>query len=56
MPMGAIFWMFMILWLVFFGWTRWGGPAAAPYAWGPNILLYVLMFLLGWKVFGFVVS
>jgi hypothetical protein len=53
MPIGMIFWMLMILWFVFWGWTTWG-PAAA-YNWAPSILLFVLLFLLGWHDFGFVV-
>lgn len=53
MPIGMVFWMLMILWFVFYGWTTWGGGSG--FAWGPNILLFVLLFLLGWHDFGFVV-
>lgn len=53
MPIGMVFWMLMILWFVFWGWTNWGGGTA--FGWAPNILLFVLLFLLGWHDFGFVV-
>jgi len=47
MPMGILFWVLMILWLVFgffsgTGWAFWGGQA----------LTFVLFALLGWKCFG----
>lgn len=50
-----IFWLLMILWFVFglvvtneSGWNR-------RFIAG-GLLLFVLLFLLGWKVFGFVVQ
>lgn len=55
MPIGMIFWMLMILWFVFWGWTTWG-PGMTQYSWAPHALLFVLLFLLGWRTFGFVVS
>jgi len=50
MPMGILFWVLMILWLIFgilsgsigSGWALWGGHA----------LTFVLFALLGWKCFG----
>lgn len=53
MPIGFIFWVIMLLILVF-GFVR-TAPALAPYSWGWDILLYILLFLLGWKVFGFAI-
>lgn len=57
MPIGIIFWVLMILWFFFGLWVNRGpfkegnyGPA------GANLLLFVLLFLLGWRVFGFVVQ
>lgn len=44
MPMGILFWVLMIVWLVF-GW--WGAYPIASSA-----LLFVLLGLLGWKTFG----
>jgi hypothetical protein len=55
MPIGMVFWMLMILWFIFWGWTNWGGGSASQFGWAPNLLLFVLLFLLGWKDFGFVV-
>jgi len=55
MSMGSIFWTLMIIWLVLWGATTWG-PGAAQFGWAPNILLFVLLFLLGWHDFGFVVK
>jgi hypothetical protein len=54
MPAGMIFWMLMILWAVF---GLWWGISRSPY--GQYVgagLIFVLFFLLGWKVFGFVVQ
>lgn len=51
MSIGFIFWLLMILWAVFGIW-RAGGDR---YAIGGNVLLFVLLFLLGWRVFGFIV-
>jgi hypothetical protein len=56
MPIGLLFWMLMILWLIFGGvWRRQG--AAWVYGWGGNmLLLFVLLFLLGWNDFGFILQ
>lgn len=51
MSIGLIFWVLMLLSLLGWGWGRpWNAPG---YGWGMNLLTYVLLFLLGWKVFGF---
>jgi hypothetical protein len=55
MPIGMIFWMLMILWFVFWGWTTWG-PGGSAFSWGPSIFLFALLFLLGWHDFGFVIK
>lgn len=57
MKIGVIFWLLWIIWAIFgvySGWTL-AGPDRGRY-YGGNILLLVLFFLIGWKVFGFVVS
>jgi hypothetical protein len=51
MNIGLAFWILMLIWLVFglawhFGWIGAYGP------WGGSLLLFVLLLLLGWKVFG----
>ncbi len=57
MPAGMIFWMLMIMWAVF-GWF--GIAIETPYRrlalGGCGLLTFILLFLLGWKVFGFVVQ
>jgi hypothetical protein len=55
MSIGLLFWILMILW--FFSWAgaTWGGP---QYSWAlhaSSALLFVLLFLVGWKIFGFVI-
>lgn len=52
MSIGTVFWMLMIIWLVF-GW--WSTPAGDRIGWGRVGLIFVLLFLLGWKEFGFVI-
>jgi Na+/proline symporter len=51
---GAIFWLLMILWLLFgLYWNRAdlrGGNYGIA---GGNLILFILLFLLGWKAFGF---
>ena len=54
MPMGSIFWTLMIIWFVLWGVTTWGPWTNA--SWAPGILLFILLFLLGWHDFGFVVK
>ena len=58
MPIGMIFWMLMILWFVFG--LYWNWPASnSPAAIGPigsHLLIFILFFIVGWKVFGFVVQ
>lgn len=54
MTIGFLFWLLMILWLIF-GVV---GPNWPPNGrgWFPicgSFLLWVLLFLLGWRVFGF---
>jgi len=52
MKIGFVFWLLMLLWLVFGLYLFWpqGGATFVPL--GGNLLLFVLLFLLGWKSFG----
>lgn len=54
MTRGAIFWMLMILTVIFSLWFSWpsqgGLRGFAPL--GGNLLLFVLLALLGWDVYG----
>jgi hypothetical protein len=52
MPIGYIFWLLMIVWAVFGFWWGWSRDPRGP--WVGVVLVFVLLFLLGWKVFGFV--
>lgn len=54
MPVGVIFWVLMIIAAVVgIAATRGTGPY---FVWGGGFLIWVLLFLLGWKSFGFIVS
>jgi len=48
MTLGLAFWILMLLWLVFGLWTTWPNH----YLVGGNLLLFVLLLLIGWKLFG----
>lgn len=54
MTIGFLFWLLMILWFLFgLYWNRstiQGGDYGIV---GGNLMLFVLLFLLGWKIFGF---
>jgi len=49
MSIGLLFWVIMIIGLLFGLYTN----RANPLAWaGSNLVLWILLALLGWKVFG----
>jgi len=50
MSLGLLFWILMLLWLIGYGY----GATRSPLNWpvvGPNVLFFVLLVCLGWKVF-----
>jgi len=51
MTIGTMFWILMIVWLVFGFWSNW--PVTNSRAIGGHFLIWLLLFLLGWQVFGF---
>ncbi len=53
MPVSVIFWVLMIIAAVVGVAATRGGPY---FAWGGSFLIWILLFLLGWRVFGFIVS
>lgn len=50
MSRSLIFWLLMILWFIFGLWSAW--PIQNYGLVGGNVLLFVVIGLLGWKVFG----
>ncbi len=44
------YWILMLIWLVFGLWSNW--PAAGIRPLGGTLLLFLLLVLVGWKVFG----
>lgn len=53
MPTGILFWVLMILWFFFGLYWHWPEVSGGKYGIvGGNLLLFVLLGLLGWKVFG----
>jgi hypothetical protein len=56
MPKGLLFWILMILWAVLGIYQ--GRPNDGKWNWGGvggSLLLFVLLFLLGWGIFGFAI-
>jgi len=52
--MFLVFWVIMILWFVTGLMWNWPGATSPPYAvMGNSVMLFILLFILGWKVFGF---
>lgn len=53
MGMGEVFWLIMILWIIaYFGAWRW---PTYVFGWVPGIFLFIELFLLGWRAFGFII-
>jgi len=53
MPIGIMFWVIMIVWLVFGFWQNGTELRAGRYGpIGGSLLTFVLLALLGWAVFG----
>jgi hypothetical protein len=52
MTMGVLFWVIMLIWLIFGIFTYWPAAGGPPYPLGGHIILWILLALLGWKVFG----
>ena len=57
MSIGLLFWVLMILWLVLgFVWNREAIKGGNYGLIGGSLLLFILLFLLGWRAFGFVIQ
>lgn len=48
MSLGIAFWILMLIGIVFGVWSSWPNQRLV----GGNLLLWLLLLLLGWKVFG----
>jgi hypothetical protein len=55
MTIGLIFWVLMLLWLVLGIVWRADIPGGRV-GWAGGVFAFVLFFLLGWKVFGFIIQ
>lgn len=57
MPIGILYWMLMILWFIFgLYWNRADLSGGNYGVMGGNLMLFILLFIIGWKMFGFVVQ
>ena len=55
MKIGLLFWILMLVWLLFGLWVYWPVGGGSVVTFGPaggSFLLFVLVGILGWKVFG----
>lgn len=48
MSKGLLFWVIMIVWLVFGLYVSWPSPRPI----GNTLILFILLAILGWQVFG----
>lgn len=58
MSKGLVFWLLMVVWIVIMAIGSWGpaAPGQSRTAGLSNAFLFVLLFILGWAVFGFVIQ
>lgn len=52
MTIGLLYWILMLVWLLFGFWYE-PSPASRWRPLGGHLLLWFLLFLIGWKIFGF---
>lgn len=52
MPMGILFWVLFVVCFLFSGYAAWPLTRRS----GASLAVWILIFLLGWRVFGFVVQ
>jgi len=56
MPLSMLFWVLFIIWVLFGGWSYYEGGVLRWRPLGGHLLLGILIFLLGWGVYGFLVT
>ncbi len=52
MPIGILFWVIYVVAVIVYGILNWPLNRAS----GSGLVLFILIFLLGWRAFGFVVQ
>lgn len=52
MSVSLLFWIIMLIWLIFGIFTYWPAGGARPWPLGGHVVLWILLALLGWRVFG----
>lgn len=52
MSIALLFWIIVLLWFLFGLWQGWPAPGTKPWGISGHIVLFLLLVLLGWKVFG----
>lgn len=52
MSFSLCYWILMLIWLIFGLWSNWPATSASVRPLGGTALLFILLVLLGWQVFG----
>lgn len=52
MTFALAYWILMLIWFVFGCWSNWPVSKASIGPMGGSVLMFVLLVLLGWAVFG----
>jgi len=52
MSFALVYWILMLVWFVFGMWSTWPLSGANVRPLGGTLLLFILLVLLGWRVFG----
>ena len=52
MPMSVLFWVLYIIAVVFGAWASYDGQPNWPRRFGGHFVLWILVGILGWRVFG----
>jgi O-antigen ligase len=55
MSIGLVYWILFLIWILFNGWGYYTPNGALYRDRGNSLLLVFLMFILGWRCFGFII-